>query len=118
MSDDLSGLGGPTGLGPGEKVPNQLRILAAQENLGNLISVHRPATRLTRLLLKGSRIYRYDKGLVISNGRGGFSLFDWEHSTAEEKGGTWLLARNDGARFRLTRHWTGYEELGRALASR
>lgn len=118
MNDDLSGLSGPIGLGPGEKVPNQLRILAAQENLGNLVSIHRPATRLTRFVLKGSRIYLYDKGIVLSNGRGSLSLFDWERTSVEQKGGAWLVTRRDGARFRLTRHWTDYAVLGRALGSR
>lgn len=101
-----------------EPVPNQLRILAAQENLGKLVSVHRPATWLARLVLKQSRVYLYDKGLVLSNGRGALGLFAWEQVSVSEKAGGWLVTRQDGARFRLTRHWTDYKELGRRLPSR
>jgi hypothetical protein len=104
--------------GPTEPVPNQLRILAAQENLGNLVSIHRPATWLARLALKGSRVYLYDKGFVLSNGRGALGLFLREQVTVSEKAGTWLVTRQDGARFRLTRHWTDYRELGQRLSSR
>lgn len=120
MSDDqprsLNDLNGPNG--PSEPVPNQLRILAAQENLGNLISIHRPATRLARLVLKGSRVYLYDKGFVLSDGRGSLGLFPADQVTVTEKAGTWLIARQDGARFRLTRHWSDYRALGERLASR
>ena len=110
MTDELNG--------PTEPVPNQLRILAAQENLGNLVSIHRPATRLARFALKASRVYLYDQGFVLSNGRGALGLFRWDQVTATEKAGTWLVIRQDGARFRLTRQWTDHEELGRRLPSR
>ena len=110
---DLGGLSGPS-----EPVPNQLRILAAQENLGNLVSIHRPSTRPARIVFRDARVYLYDKGVVVSNGRGSLSLFDWERTGVQRKGGGWQLTRSDGARFRLTRHWTGYAELGQALANR
>ncbi|WP_034268154.1 hypothetical protein [Actinospica robiniae] len=114
MSDELAGLGGPRGLAPGEKVPNQLRILAMQENLGNLLSVHRPATRLGRLALKESRVYLYDKGLVADNGRGGMGLFRWEHCAVAAKSGGWLVTRADGPKFAVTKHWTEHQALGLA----
>jgi hypothetical protein len=101
-----------------EPVPAQLRILAAQENLGNLISIHRPATWLARLILKDSRVYLFDQGFVLSNGRGALGLFRSEQVTVTAKAGTWLVTRSDGARFRLTRHWTDYRELGQRLSSR
>ena len=110
MTDELNG--------PTEPVPNQLRILAAQENLGNLVSTHRPATWLARRALKGSRVYLYDKGFVLSDGRGALGLFLHEQVTVSEKAGTWLVTRQDGARFRLTRHWTDYRKLGQRLSSR
>jgi len=115
MSDDLAGLGGPRGLAPGEKVPNQLRILAMQENLGNLLSVHRPATRLARLTLKQARVYVYDKGFVVADGRGGTGLFRWEQCAVAAKSGSWLVTRADGPRFPVTKHWTEHEALGRAI---
>jgi hypothetical protein len=101
-----------------EPVPNQLRILAAQENLGKLLSIHRPATWLARRFLKGSRVYIYDKGFVLSNGRGALGLFLAEQVTVTERAGTWLVTRQDGARFRLTRHWTDYQALGQRLSTR
>ncbi|HET9168704.1 MAG TPA: hypothetical protein VFN97_04680 [Actinospica sp.] len=104
--------------GPSEPVPNQLRILAAQENLGTLISIHRPATWFARRVLKASRVYLFDRGFVLSNGRGALGLFLADQVTVTEKAGTWLVTRQDGARFRLTRHWTEYRELGRRLSSR
>lgn len=113
MSEEIEGLGGPLGLAPGEKVPNQLRILAMQENLGNLRSVHRPATRIARLALKEARIYLFDKGVVVANGRGAMGLFRWEQVTVEQKGGAWLVTGPDKARIQFTKHWTDYELLGR-----
>ena len=117
MTDELAGLGGPRGLAPGEKVPTQLRILAMQENLGNLISVHRPATRLARLALKEARVYLYDKGFVVADGRGGTGLFRWEHSavSVKAKSAAWLVTRADGPRFQATKHWTDHQDLGRAI---
>ena len=71
MSDDeLAALAGPIGLGPDEKVPNQLRILAAVENLGRLVSVHRPTTLLSRLQNRGARVFVYDQGLVWTTHEG------------------------------------------------
>ena len=115
MSDELGGLGGPRGLAPGEKVPNQLRILAMKENLGNLLSVHRAGSRIARLALKESRVYLYDKGLVVDNGRGGMGLFRWEQCTVAAKSGSWLVTRADGPKFAVTKHWTDHQALGLAL---
>lgn len=118
MSDELAGLGdlgGPRGLGPGEKVPNQLRILAAHENLGRLISVHRSSTRLARIALKEARVYLYDKGFVVADGRGGTGLFRWEQCEVTGKPGSWVVSRADGPKFQVTKHWTDHEELGQAI---
>lgn len=118
MSDELAGLGdlgGPRGLGPGEKVPNQLRILAAHENLGRLISVHRPGTRLARIALKEARVYLYDKGFVVADGRGGTGLFRWEQCAVAGKPGNRVVSRADGPKFQVTKHWTDHEELGQAI---
>jgi hypothetical protein len=71
MSDDeLAALTGPIGLGPDEKVPNELRILAATQNLGRLVSVHRPTTLLSRLQNRRARVFVYDQGLIWT-ARGG-----------------------------------------------
>ena len=71
MSDDeLAALAGPIGLGPDEKVPNQVRILAAQENLGRLLSVHRPTNFFTRLQWRDARIHVYEQGLVLAQRAG------------------------------------------------
>ncbi len=117
MSDELGvgDLGGPRGLEPGEKVPTQLRILAMQENLGNLLSVHRPATRLARLALKQARIYLYDKGFVLADAHGGTSLFRWEQCTVTAKGDGWLVSSATGPKFQVTKHWTDHQALGAAI---
>ena len=73
MSDELSGLAGPVGLGPGEKVPPQVRILAAGENLGTLRSAHRPSHWLGRVQFRSGRVYVFDRGLVLAQ-RDGASL--------------------------------------------
>jgi hypothetical protein len=104
--------------GPTEPVPNELRILAAQENLGNLVSIHRPATWLSRIVLRGSRIYLYDQGFVLSNGRGLLGLFLFEQVSVTQRADSWLVTRPDGSRFRLTRHWTDHRELGQRLSTR
>ncbi|HEX4788171.1 MAG TPA: hypothetical protein VH372_06885 [Actinospica sp.] len=116
MSDELSGgPDTPSGLEPGEKVPNELRILASGESLGVLRSVHRPATRMARFALRSARVYRYDRGLVMANGRGGLGLYRYDQITVLERGGSWFVHRADDVLLRLTKHWTGIEELGRAV---
>lgn len=61
------------GLGPGEKVPPQVRILASGESMGVLRSVHRAANWLGKLQFRGARVYVFDQGLVLSH-RDGASL--------------------------------------------
>lgn len=61
MSDETAGFG------PGEKVPPQVRILAATENLGALRSVHRPEGWLAKVQFRGGRVYLFDQGLVIAH---------------------------------------------------
>jgi hypothetical protein len=119
MSEELdrefAGLSGPRGLGPGEKVPNELRILAMRENLGNLISVHRPATRFARLAFRSGRVYLYDKAFVVAI-RGAGGLFRWDQCTVNARGGrVWTVRRLDGRHFHATKHWSDHEELGRAI---
>lgn len=92
-----------------------MRVLAMEENLGNLHSVHRPATRLARLALKQARVYLYDKGFAVDGGRGRTGLFRWEHSTVATKSGSWLVTRTDGPRFQVTKHWTEHQALGEAI---
>ena len=71
MSDDeLAALTGPIGLGPDEKVPNQLRILAATQNLGRLVSVHRPTSWLGRIQFRQGRYFVFDQGLVLDQRNG------------------------------------------------
>ena len=114
---DLSGLPGPVGVsGPGEPVPNELRILASQENLGGLKSVHRPATRIAKLTLKQARVFLYEHGLVLSDGHGSLGLFRWDQVSVAARGVGFQVTRQDGVGFRLTRHWSDFETLGRRLA--
>jgi hypothetical protein len=115
MNDELSGPDTPSGLEPGEKVPNELRILASSESLGGLRSVHRPATRMARFALKSSRVYRYDLGLVIANGRGGLGLYRYDQITVLKRGDSWFVQRADDVLLRLTKHWSGIGELGLAV---
>ena len=98
-----------------EPIPNELRILASTESLGSLRSVHRPATRLARFALKSARVYLYDQGVVISNGRGGLGLYRWDQITVTRRGSARLLHRADGVTVRLTRHWSDAEALGEAI---
>lgn len=101
--------------GPGEPVPNELRILASSENLGALRSVHRPATAIARFALKQGRVYLYERGFVLSNGRGGLGLYRWDAVTATRRGPALLVRRADGVTVRLTRHWTDLEALTTAI---
>jgi hypothetical protein len=110
---DLSGLPGLSG--PSEPVPNELRILASQENLGGLKSVHRPATRIAKLTLKQARVFLYDQGLVLWDGHGSLGLFRWDQVSVTARGVGFQVTRRDGVGFRLTRHWSEFELLGRRL---
>jgi hypothetical protein len=113
---ELSGLPAVPGLaGPGEPVPNELRILASQENLGGLKSVHRPATRIAKLTLKQARVFLYERGLVLADGHGSFGLFRWDQVSVTARGVGFQVTRQDGVGFRLTRHWSDFETLGRRL---
>ena len=103
------------GFDPGEPVPNQLRILAATENLGTLRSVHRPATRLGRFAMRSARVYRFDRAVVLGNGRGSFGLYRYDQIQVTHRGAVWSLRRGDGATVRLTRHWSDLEALGEAV---
>jgi hypothetical protein len=111
MTDELSG---PSGLEAGEKVPNEVRILASGENLGELRSVHRPATLLARYALKSARVYRFDNGLVLANGRGALGLYRYDQIVVQQHNKEWLVQRADGVQVRLSRHWSDIQALGEA----
>ena len=98
-----------------EPVPNEVRILAAGENLGALRSVHRPGTWAARLAFKTARIYLYERAVVISNGRGALGLYPWDEISVVRTGKKWLVTRSDGVTFRVTRHWTDIDSLGKAM---
>lgn len=75
MSDDFASSGadgalGVAGLEPGEKVPTQVRILASQESLGRLLSVHRPTTWLCRIQFRGGVFLVFENGVVLSQRNG------------------------------------------------
>jgi hypothetical protein len=116
MSDDeLAGLAGPIGLGQGEKVPNRLRILAAQENLGSLRSVHRPSSRLGRISVRG-RFFVFDQGLVLEQGDGArLTLFRVGAMQIRELGGIFLLGGPQGRVKYVARRWSDGEVLAGAL---
>jgi hypothetical protein len=101
--------------GPSEPVPNEVRILASGENLGRLRSVHRPDTFLARVALKQARVYLYDSGILLSNGRGGVGLYRWDQITVTRHGSALLVHRADGVDLRLTRHWSEAESLTGAV---
>jgi hypothetical protein len=106
MSDEIPA-------GPDEPVPNDLRIMASGENLGELRSVHRPASFMARMALRRSRIYLYRNGIVLVNGRGNLGLFRFDQATTSRPRGSALsVRRGDGAQLLLiTRHWTDAEAL-------
>ena len=116
MSDDeLAGLAGPIGLGQGEKVPNQLRILAAQENLGNLRSVHRPTSWLGRISVRG-RFFVFDQGFVLEQGDGArLMLFRVGRMWIRDMGGIFLVGGQQGRVKYVTKRWSDGEVLANAL---
>ena len=101
--------------GPSEPVPNEVRIFASGENLGRLRSVHRPDTFLARVALKQARVYLYEHGILLSNGRGGLGLYRWDQIAATRAGSALLVHRADGVDLRLTRHWSEAEALTGAV---
>jgi hypothetical protein len=113
--DDLAGLAGPIGLGQGEKVPNQLRILAAQENLGNLRSVHRPTGWLGRIQARG-RFFVFDQGIVLEQGNGArLMLFRAGAMRIRDLGGIFLVGGPQGRIKYVTTQWSDGELLAAAL---
>lgn len=114
--DELAGLAGPIGLGQGEKVPNQLRILAAQENLGTLRSVHRPVSRLGKIRLGNGRFFAFDQGVVLEQGNGArLMLFRVGTMRIKSLGGIFLLGGPQGRVKYAARQWSDGDVLGKAL---
>jgi hypothetical protein len=101
--------------GPTEPVPNEVRILASGENLGALRSVHRPDTFLARVALKQARVFLFERGILLSNGRGGLGLYRWDQISATRKGSAVFVHRADGVDLRLTRHWSEARALADAV---
>ena len=119
MSDDeLAGLAGPIGLGPGEKVPNQLRILAMQENLGNLRSVHRPTSWLGKIQFRQGRYFVFDQGVVLDQKDGRrLKLFRVGAMRIKNTGDhIFLLAGPQGQAGCMSEQWSDGEVLARALS--
>jgi hypothetical protein len=109
-SKPLNDLAGPT-----EPIPNEVRIQASTENLGALRSVHRPDTFLARIALKQARVYLFERGILLSNGRGGLGLYRWDQVAATRQGSALFVHRADGVDLRLTRHWSEAEALAGAV---
>jgi hypothetical protein len=119
MSDEeLAALAGPLGLGPDEKVPNPLRILAAHENLGRLVSVHRPVGLLGRLQNRGGRVYVYDQGLIWSAHEGTrtrlFRVGAMRIQSTNDR--VFLLEGPQGRIGAIPAHWSDGEVLAETLA--
>lgn len=116
--DELASLAGPLGLGPDEKVPNRLRILAAQENLGRLHSVHRPVKLLSRLQNRGARVFVYEQGLVWTAHEGARSkLFRVGAMRIQNtKDHVFLLDGPHGQLGAVPTQWSDGEVLGTALS--
>ena|ERR1700722_17423326 len=123
MSED-SGLtvpadwAGPSGVAPGEKVPNQVRMAASQHNLGNLSAVHRPSTWLGRIQFRNGRVYRYDRGLVLCQSDGArLKLFPLgQVRIRNTKDRTFLLAGPGGQAGLIVTQWTDGAELAKSLS--
>ena len=115
--DELAGLAGPIGLGQGEKVPNQLRILAAQQNLGTLRSVHRPTSWLSRIQNRRGRYFVFDQGIVLDL-RNGARLKLYRVGAMRIKdtnGRIFLLDGPQGQTGCMVYQWSDGEVLARAL---
>jgi hypothetical protein len=114
--DELAGLAGPIGLGQGEKVPNQLRILAAQENLGTLRSVHRPTSWLGKIQFRQGRYFVFDQGVALDQGNGArLMLFRVGTMRIKDWGGVFLLAGPQGRLKFASQQWSDGEVLAKAL---
>jgi hypothetical protein len=119
MSDEeLAALAGPLGLGRDEKVPNPLRILAAQENLGTMHSVHRPVKLLSRIQNRGARVFVYDQGLIWAAHEGArLKLFRVGAMRIQNtKDHVFLLDGPHGQLGLVPTQWSDGEVLGTALS--
>jgi hypothetical protein len=70
---------------------------------------------MARFALRNARVYRFEQGVVLSNGRGGLGLYRYDQITVTHPGTVWLVRRRDGVTARLTRHWSDIEALGAAM---
>ena len=115
--DELAGLAGPIGLGQGEKVPNQLRILAAQANLGTLRSVHRPTSWLSKIQFRQGRYFVFDQGIVLDQKNGArLKLFRVGAMRVKDTNGRiYLLDGPQGQSGCMISHWSDGEVLATAL---
>lgn len=115
--DELAGLAGPIGLGQGEKVPNQLRILAAQENLGTLRSVHRPVGWLGKIQFRQGRYFVFDQGIVLDQKNGArLKLFRVGAMRVRDTNGrVFVLDGPQGQAGCVVSQWSDGEVLARAL---
>lgn len=109
----MSDLGGLT-----EPVPNQVRILASQENLGTLRSAHRPSTWLSKIQFRKGRIFVFDQGVVLSRKDGArLQLFRVGQMRLKGTGsGVFVLAGPRGQAGFITGQWSGGEQLRTALS--
>jgi hypothetical protein len=98
-------------------VPNQLRILAAQENLGTLRSVHRPTSWLSKIQFRQGRYFVFDQGIVLEQGNGArLKLFRVGAMRVRDTNGrVFLLAGPQGQAGCVTRQWSDGEVLAQSL---
>lgn len=117
-SNDTAGLREPVGMASGETLPSQVSILASVENLGRLLSVHRPATWFCRIQFRDGVYLVFERGLVLSQRNGvTLKLFKVGHMRImNTRGRSFLLAGPQGQAGCLALQWSDGKVLAAELA--
>lgn len=117
-SSGIAGLRAPMGLASGEVIPSQVSAMASQENLGKLLSVHRPTTWFCRIQFRGGVYVVYERGLVLSQRDGAklklFKVGQMRIKNTRDR--TFLLAGSQGQAGCLALRWSDGKVLATALA--
>ena len=92
--------------------------MASEVSLGNLLSAHRPRTRLGRIQFRGGVFFVFDNGVVLSQKRGArLKLFRVGQMRIKNTGDrVFLLAGPRGQAGCVSAQWSDGAVLAKALA--